>query len=91
MNLELEIRELELVLDGFPAADKDRIARAVQRELERLFVERGVPPSMEGGGDVAKLDDGSFEVAAYSSPEEIDPEEIGTQVARMLYGGLRER
>ena len=32
MNLELEIEEL--LLDGFPAAQKDRIARAVHVELE---------------------------------------------------------
>jgi hypothetical protein len=83
MNLELEIREL--VLDGFPAADRDRIARAVHKELERLFSERGVPISLQGGGDVARIDGGSFQVAPNSSPEA-----TGTQVARALYGGMSE-
>jgi hypothetical protein len=83
MNLELEIEEL--VLDGFPAAQKDRIARAVHRELERLFAERGVPPSLEAGGNVARLDGGSFEAAQNASPES-----IGAQVARGLYGGMRK-
>lgn len=81
MNLELEIEEL--VLDGFPAAQKDRIARAVHRELERLFAERGVPPSLEAGGNVATIDGGSFEFAQNSSPEA-----VGAQVARGLYGGM---
>jgi len=83
VNLELEIEEL--VLDGFPAADKDRIARAVHVELERLFAERGVPPSLEGGGDVATIDGGSFEAAPNARPEA-----IGVQVARGLYGGMRK-
>jgi len=83
MNLELEIEEL--VLDGFPAADRDRIARAVHVELERLFAENGVPASLEGGGNVAKIDGGSFEAAPDSGSEE-----IGAQVARALYGGMSE-
>jgi len=82
MNLELEIEEL--VLDGFPGADRDRIARAVHVELERLFAEGGVPASLEAGGDVARLDGGSFEAKSGSSSEE-----IGAQVARSLYGGLK--
>jgi len=40
-NLELNLEEL--VLHDFPGVDRDRIARAVQRELERLFAERGIP------------------------------------------------
>lgn len=83
MNLELEIEEL--VLDGFPEAGRDRIARAVQRELERLFAEKGVPTSLEAGRDVARIDGGSFEFAPNSSPEA-----IGAQVARALYGGMSE-
>ena len=83
MNLELEIEEL--VLEGFPAAQKDRIARAVHVELERLFAENGVPPSLEAGGNVATIDGGSFEAAPNASPEA-----VGAQVARSLYGGMRE-
>jgi len=83
VNLELEIEEL--VLDGFPAADRDRIARAVHGELERLFAEGGVPPSLEAGGNVAKIDGGSFEAAPNASPEA-----VGAQVARGLYGGMRK-
>lgn len=82
MNLELEIEDL--VLEGFPAAYRDRIARAVHGELERLFAERGVPPSLEAGGDLATIDGGSFEAAPGASPEA-----VGAQVARALYGGMR--
>ena len=83
MNLELEIEEL--MLDGFSAADRDRIAQAVHVELERLFAENGVPASFEAGGNVATIDGGSFEAAPDSSPES-----VGAQVARALYGGMSE-
>jgi hypothetical protein len=83
MNLELQIEDL--VLDGFPAADKDRIGRALQAELERLFAEEGVPPSLGSGGDVALPDNGSLKVAPNASPEA-----VGAQVARALYGGMRK-
>jgi len=83
-SLDLELNIEELVLHDLPGADRDLIAQAVQRELERLFVERGIPPSLEGGGEVARLDGGNFEARPGSSAEE-----IGTQVARSLYGGFK--
>ena len=84
VNLELEIEEL--VLDGFPAVDRDRIVRALHIELERLFAERGVPPSLEAGRNLSRIDGGSFEAAPNASPES-----IGAQVARALYGGMTKR
>lgn len=82
MNLDLEIEEL--VLHGFSGMDRDRIARALQMELERLITEEGVPASVQAGGNVALLDGGSFQVAPRSSAEE-----VGAQVARAVYGGMR--
>lgn len=82
MNLEMEIEDL--VLHGFPGMDKDRIARAVQMELERLITEGGVPASLQEGGDIARLEGGSFQVAPGLSAEE-----VGAQVARAIYGGMR--
>jgi hypothetical protein len=82
MNLELEIEEL--VLYGFAGMDKDRISRALHLELERLFAEEGVPASVQAGGDVARLDGGSFQAA-----KEASAEQVGVQVARAIYGGMR--
>jgi len=82
MNLEMEIEDL--VLHGFPGMDKDRIARAVQMELERLITEGGVPASLQEGGDIARLEGGSFQVAP-----DLSAEEVGAQVARAIYGGMR--
>ena len=82
MNLEMEIEDL--VLHGFPGMDKDRIARAVQMELERLITEGGVPASLQEGGDIARLEGGSFQVAP-----DLSAEEVGAQVARAIYGWMR--
>jgi len=79
MNLELNIEEL--VLDGFSGMDKDRIARALHIELERLFAEEGVPVSIQAGGNVARLDGGSYKADKGASAEQ-----VGVQVARAVYG-----
>lgn len=82
MNLDLNIEEL--VLDGFPGMDRDRIARALHIELERLFAEEGVPASIQAGGNVARLDGGSYKADKGASAEQ-----VGVQVARAVYGGMR--
>lgn len=82
MNLELNIEEL--VLDGFPGMDRDRLARSLHVELERLFAEEGVPTSIQTGGNVARLDGGSYKAEKGASAEQ-----VGVQVARAVYGGMR--
>ncbi len=81
MNLELNIEEL--VLDGFSGMDKDRIARALHLELERLFAEEGVPASIQAGWNVARLDGGSYKADKGASAEQ-----VGVQVARAVYGAM---
>jgi hypothetical protein len=81
VNLELHIEEL--VLHGIDLRDRERIAAAVEHELARLFAERGVPPSLIQGGELAQLDGGRFKVHPGNGPEA-----IGVQVAQALYGGL---
>lgn len=82
MNLEVEIDEI--VLQGYPSADRRAIARAVEMELARLFAEGGLPASLFNGGEVPSIDAGRFEAAA-----EAGAENIGAQVARSVYGGLK--
>ena len=83
MNLEIEIEEM--VLQGYPSADRHAIARAVERELARIFAEEGVPPSLSQRGEMAHIDAGGFEAAA-----EAGAEKVGAQVARSVYGGLQK-
>ncbi|HEU4793593.1 MAG TPA: hypothetical protein VFS96_08040 [Nitrolancea sp.] len=80
-RVELHIEEL--VLHGFPPRDRYGIAEAIQRELTRLLIEHGVPAALRQGGDVARLDGGSLEVALGTSVET-----IGIQVARTAYQGM---
>ena len=82
-NIELHIEEL--VLHGFAHGDRYRIGEAVERELTRLLADRGVPQSLERGGEIASVDGGAFEVAQGSRAQV-----VGAQVAKAVYGGLRQ-
>ncbi len=73
----------ELVLHGFAPGDRQRISAAVERELERLLSERGLPANLQQGGDRPVLNGGSFAVRPNARPEA-----IGAQVARAIYGGF---
>ncbi len=80
-NVELRIDEL--VLHGFAPGDRHRIGAAVERELSRLFADKGTPPSLARGGSIERLDGGAFEAKPGSGAEA-----IGARVARAVYGGL---
>jgi len=80
-NIELHIEEL--VLHGLAPGERDRIGEAVRRELARLLAEQGEPPGLARGGEVARLDGGSFVIAAEGKPDA-----LGARVARAVYGGL---
>jgi len=82
-NIELNIEEL--VLHDFSPGDRHRIGEAMEQELTRLLADRGVPQSLERGGEVAHVDGGAFEVAQGSRAQV-----VGAQVAKAAYGGLRQ-
>ena len=90
---EFEIHIEELVLRGFDnhpgsppqSMDRVRIGTVVQSELARLFTERGIPPSLNKGGQVVKLDGGTFDLAPGSGAEA-----IGGQIAQALYKGFSQ-
>jgi hypothetical protein len=82
-NVELHIEEL--VLHGFSPGDRYRVGEAVEQELTRLLADRGVPQSLEGGGEIGHVDGGAIEVAPDSRAQV-----VGAQVAKAVYGGLRQ-
>ena len=82
-NIELNIEEL--VLHGFSPGDRHRIGEAVERELTQLLADRGVPQSLESGGEITHIDGGAFEVVQGSRAQV-----VGAQVAKAVYGGLRQ-
>lgn len=81
MNVELRIEEL--VLHGFPPGSHHRIGVAAERELSRLFAERGVPPALVRASGTSHLDAGAFEMEADQQIET-----TGAQVARAVFGAL---
>jgi hypothetical protein len=80
---EVQVHIEELVLHGFSAADAPGIGAAVERELARLFAERGVPAALSGAAARDAVDAGAFE----GSPERPAPD-LGAKVAQSVYGGL---
>ena len=79
----VEIHIDRLVLHGFAPGDRHRIGEALERELHRLFAERGVPPSLLRDHEAGSLDGGRFEAGPGFGAEE-----IGGRVARTVYEGL---
>lgn len=77
-NIELHIEEL--VLHGFEPRYRYCIGQVMDRELARLLGEDGVPASLAGGMQMARLDGGGFEVVQGAKPEV-----IGAQVARTIH------
>lgn len=89
MTPNLDIHIEELVLQGFDgpgqATDRAHIGATVQSELARLFAERGMPPSLNRGGQMLQLDGGTFDLAPGSGAEA-----IGGQIAQALYRGFSQ-
>jgi hypothetical protein len=83
VNVELHIEEL--VLHGFTPAEQ-RIGAAVERELARLFAEKGVPPALAHSAEVPSLNPTAFELNPH-----LGAEVVGAQVALSLYEGLAVR
>ncbi len=81
-NINLHIEEL--VLHGFSPKDRYLIGEAVQQELVRLLSEQGIPPSLDSGSKVARLDAGAFNVKQGTQAAT-----IGAQVAQAVYGGMK--
>lgn len=83
MNIELNIDDL--VLHGFAYGDRYLISTVIERELSRLFSERGAPPLLRRDGSFSRFDGGVFEAAPGANAEI-----IGIQVAQKIYGGLNQ-
>jgi hypothetical protein len=80
-NIDLHIEEL--VLDGFPAQDKELITLAMQQEITRLINNGKTPAALIQNNNLSRIDGGSFQVKPGDSPGT-----TGIQIARSLYRGL---
>jgi hypothetical protein len=82
MGVDLHIEEL--VLHGFAARDRGRIAAAVESELARLLSAERMQSLLANPVDLGNLKVGVFEVKAGAKPQE-----AGTQIARAVFRGLK--
>ena len=81
MNVELHIEEL--VLHGFPAADRQALAHEVTAELTRLLTERGVPQALAADATMVSIPGGSFTVTPTATARS-----HGAQIAQAIYDGM---
>jgi hypothetical protein len=82
MAVDLHIEEL--VLHGFAARDRQRIAAAVETELARLLSAEGKRGAFAKPVGLERLNAGVFEMKAGAKPQE-----AGTQIARAVFRGLQ--
>lgn len=80
-NVEIEIGEL--VLEGFSPFERYRIGEAVERELTRLFMQEGVAPSLQRGGEIENVDAGAIHLQANARGDF-----TGAQIAQAVYSSL---
>ena len=83
MPKTLDLNIEELVLEGLDGVNRAYVGTVVERELGRLFTERGIPPSLAQGGAVESVDGGAFTVAPSA-----DTDALGAQIAQTVYTGL---
>jgi hypothetical protein len=72
----------ELILHGFSPAEKYAIGDSLSQELERLIVVQGYPAH-------ENIDMPVFKTAPVKLQPNAKPNRIGSQVAQVLYGGLK--
>ncbi len=84
MGIDLHIEEL--VLHGFAATDRHRIAEAVQLELSRLMTAEGQANFLKSPLSLERIDGGAFKVQAGAKPDT-----TGTQIAGAVYRGMRQQ
>lgn len=80
-NVEMKIEQM--ILEGFSPSDRYRIGDAVQSELQQIFTEQGVPPTINNSIEFASLDGGEF-----ATTHATRAESVGNQLAQSVYQGI---
>jgi hypothetical protein len=81
------IRIDELVIDGLGPRDGNRLQRAVEAELGRLFTERGIPGRFSRSADVVEIAAGA-RVDAVLGAAVLDDAALGIEIAREVFEGI---
>lgn len=80
----IEVHIEELVLHGFTRGDRYALGDAVQRELTRLFGERGVPVSLRSERATEEIGH-----VTYNAARNAQPAIVGRKVAGAVYQTFR--
>jgi|NGEPerStandDraft_6_1074524.scaffolds.fasta_scaffold28236_3 hypothetical protein len=84
MGIDLHIEEL--VLHGFAACDRHKIAEAVQIELTRLLSAQAPQSLLSTPLAFERMNGGVFNIKAGAKPQA-----TGKQIARAVFRGLRQQ
>ena len=84
MSYTLEFNIERLVLEGFSPHDRNRISNSLQLELTRIFREKGIPDSLKGNSEIARMNLGKVKVPSHNKPEL-----IGNKVAQTIYSSFK--
>jgi hypothetical protein len=84
-NSTIQVHIEELVLHGFHPNQRHQIGEALERELARLFGERGVPGPFRESATIEDLNGGLFQMKSRSKAEA-----VGSDLALAVYGGLHQ-
>jgi hypothetical protein len=74
----------EVVLHGFEGLDGAAVRAALQRELARLLAQRSLPSAWTADARIPRLEGNAFTATPGAGALE-----VGRQVARAVYGGLK--
>jgi len=86
--MRIKVHIERVVLEGLPVSsrDRERLQRALTRELERLIGAREISGNLRSGGAVP-----SVEGVELRLPTQTSPRELGRQIARSVHAGLGSR
>jgi hypothetical protein len=88
-NSAFDLRIDELVLHGFPPADRYEVASAIERELVRLLGESGTPPALiDGAGSEKGFAADQIDSGSFTLPRDAPPAAVGAEVARAIHRSL---
>jgi len=83
MNINVSIERL--ILDGLPLTHSQRplVQAAVETELARLLAAGGLAAYLQAGVALRSIPGGSIQL-----PSDGNPNTLGQQIARAVYGGI---
>ena len=82
-TIPVEVRIDSLLLRNLPHEQRHQVAAAVERALQLLVSERGLPPSLVQGGYIPHLRIERLQVA-----EGTGADAVGEQIAQAIYSNL---